>query len=418
MLAIACCGLPSLWLRWREGQSLRRAAFLPLGLWLLLLAIALLNPSHMLDAEEIRRFPRPQWISWLPTTVDRRATLLAQLPWVAALLQATFFLATPVSRRLVRFVWGVAALNGFVLALVGATFHLAGADRILGFVEVPEPSYFFATFFYKSHWAAFGALATAAAGALALAAWPRALAGDPRARANTFLFGVALVFTAITLPMPGSRAGALLGLLLVCGAGAAALAVLALNRGLSRAHRWIAAGTLCVALVGGLSYGAELYRHRAEDWTRTVRQLAVARRGESAELRFILARDTWHMIRERPWFGWGVGAYEIVFPLFAGSELRGPDHRPVRVQFAHDDWLQLTAESGIVGLAVLVVSAAACGAGGWRRSRLPGRWVLGGCALIALYAWVDFPLYNPAVLIVWACLLSTACARRLETPMH
>jgi len=38
--------------------------------------------------------------------------------------------------------------------------------------------------------------------------------------------------------------------------------------------------------------------------------------------------------------------------------------------------------------------------------RVP-RWLLSGCGLIALYAWIEFPFANPAVMITfWLCFFT------------
>jgi O-antigen ligase len=72
---------------------------------------------------------------------------------------------------------------------------------------------------------------------------------------------------------------------------------------------------------------------------------------------------------------------------------------------AHSDWLQALAETGLVGTALLILSGALplfyLSRGALRRS-LPG-WSLLGCGLVALYAWVEFPFGNGAVMIAfWA----------------
>ena len=50
------------------------------------------------------------------------------------------------------------------------------------------------------------------------------------------------------------------------------------------------------------------------------------------------------MVRAYPILGVGLGAYETVFPTFAS----GGDSK-IRVDFAHNDYLQVLADAGIVG---------------------------------------------------------------------
>ena len=409
MLAIAGCGVIVLFLRRSEGESVRLRALVPLALWLVLLAIALLNPSHVDDSTGVRA-PNLRWISWLPATVDPGATLVAELPWLTALLQGGVLVAARPGRRLVRFIWGAAALNGFALAAVGAAFHFAEANMMLGFIEVPEPTYFFATFFYKNHWVAYGALSAAAGAAVALQSWRQALLGDPRARGRAILFGTTSLLTAITLPLPRSRTGGLLAIALIVGFFAVLLAMLAQNRGVSRGRRVAVIGLLSLLVLAASGYGFNAYLPRArEDWKRTVIQVENARRGESLELRLLLSRDTWRMAAARPWFGWGIGSFEVTFPIFQGDYLRGPDGRTnARVEFAHNDWLQMAAEAGLAGLAVLLVPIMGAARRAWREGGIGGRWGLAGCGAIAVFAWIDFPFNNPSVLVLWTTLLLTA----------
>lgn len=115
------------------------------------------------------------------------------------------------------------------------------------------------------------------------------------------------------------------------------------------------------------------------------------------------------MARARPWFGWGAGCFEIVWPVFQGNYLRDDSGRPrARFETAHNDWLQLLAENGFVGAVLLLAPVGWLFARNWRRAALAGRWVLGGCAMLAAYAWLDFPFHNPAVLLLWAIVLTTA----------
>jgi O-antigen ligase len=414
IFALVLLSLPLLALRHRENRQIPFWAFVPALLWLAFAIIALLNPSHTASAHD-GWLPRAGWIRWLPTTVDPAHTLADARLWLAALLQGAAAAALLRNARAARWLWRVLALNGVALAAVGAAFHFAQAEQVLGAFDAPEPSYFFATFYYKNHWAAYGALAAVASLALALLAWPAALEGNPAARGQTLLFGGAGLLTLVTLPLPGSRAGALLAAVLIAGFGATVLFLW--WRAKRRRHPWILLAGVALALaIVGFGVNAYLPRGRA-DFTRTERQFAGHNAGDALDLRLLISRDTWSMARERPWFGWGPGCFEIVFPVFHGSYLRGPEGKPLaRLEYAHNDWLQQLAEDGIVGAALLLVPAVIAGWRAWRRAALAGRWALAGCALVAAYAWVDFPLHNPAVLMLWVVVLTTAHRLQPQSP--
>ncbi|HVU25855.1 MAG TPA: O-antigen ligase family protein [Opitutus sp.] len=418
MLVVAALGLPAVWLQWRERGQIRLRALLPLLLWLAMLGIGLANPSYILS-DNGDRLPRPGWISWLPSTVDRAMAVDAAFPWLVALLEGGIIFAVRPSPRFGRVLWAVATANGFVLAAVGAAFRFSHATEMLGFLPVPEPDYFFATFFYKNHWAAYGALCATAGLTLALDGWDRAVAGDARARGRTLFFSAIGLLTLVTLPLPRSRSGALFALLLLLGWVAGLVTGLGAKRAGAARGKAITAAVL-IALAGVIvGYGANAYRPRAQaDMERTVRQLATAEHGAPVDLRWLASIDTARMAMLHPWLGWGVGSFPVVFPLLKGNYLRDANgHATARFEFAHDDWLQLWAETGIVGMLVLLVPVWFLSWRAWHRGSAARR-ILGGCALIAAYAWVDFPFNNPAVLLLWTMLLATAALERARRPAY
>lgn len=423
MLGLALLAFPLLRRHGRAGGRVSPWPLLPASCWLLFVAIAALNPSHT-PAPGGGWMQRAGWIPWLPATVDVNRTVADARVWLTVLVEAAIVRATLRHASATSLLWGAIALNGFVLAAVGALFHFAGAEQMLGRFETPEPTYFFATFFYKNHWAAYGALSSMAALALAFSACPAAAAGHPAARGRVLLFGGAGLLTAVTLPLPGSRAGGMM-------AAGIILAFLVLfgwrwrrTAGERRAaNGWPLAAGAVVALAIG-AFGVNAYSSRAAiDFARTRRQIARHLDGETLDLRVLVSRDTWRMAQARPWFGWGGGCFELVFPVYQGDYLRGPDGRPqARFEFAHNDWLQLPAEFGLVGTALLLVPAALVAARGWRRADWAGRWGLAGCGLVALHGWIDFPFHNPAVLMLWTLMLvsapglRTAAAGRRQRP--
>ena len=66
--------------------------------------------------------------------------------------------------------------------------------------------------------------------------------------------------------------------------------------------------------------------------------------------RWFLWRDTWDLARALPWAGTGWGTFEWVYPRF-----KGPEFGMRVVSHAHNDWLELLAETGVIGF--LIVSA-------------------------------------------------------------
>ncbi len=403
ILGLAVAGLPLMLITMRGEVRATLWALLPLAGWLCFLGIALANPSHEPGASG-GWLPRPGWIRWLPTTVDRAHTLAEAPVWIAVLLQAAVLHRTLRHERAVRIIWAGIALNGFALAAVGGVFHFNGEGKLPGMDAAP--AYSFATFYYKNHWAAFGALAALASLGLALRSASRALAGDPPARQQVLVFSAAALLTLTTLPLPGSRSGVLLAGVILLGAAIMALRKILAARGVARRWRaWLLTSALAAA--GVVALGVDAYLPQARlDLAKTRDQ--IERRTE-ADPRPAVSRDTWRMAQARPWFGWGPGTFEVVFPIFQGDYFRDAQGKPIaRFKYAHDDWLQLLAEAGIVGALWWLVPMGWLAWRAWRTGSTVARWGLFGCGLIAGYAWFDFPFHNPAVLIVWTVMLTTA----------
>jgi O-antigen ligase len=69
----------------------------------------------------------------------------------------------------------------------------------------------------------------------------------------------------------------------------------------------------------------------------------LVRSGTPDVSRAIMWRDTIAMIRNHPWVGVGLGAYETVYPAYADSMSR------FAVDYAHNDYLQILSDGGAVG---------------------------------------------------------------------
>jgi O-antigen ligase len=218
------------------------------------------------------------------------------------------------------------------------------------------------------------------------------LVGRGRALTKIFLGYAALVIIG-GIAVSGSRGG-----WVACG-----LALMVLFAGLlfQRAHR-LSAGLLLLVLIGG---GAWAVSQTNLFQTRMNATLVGGR--VDLDVRLVLWESAWRMWRDHPWFGVGPGHYD--------HRYRG--YRPAAVQlqpdFAHNDYLNLLADWGVVGAVIILIALVALGVGlgkVWRHVRrgenefsasLSNKFafVLGGTiALLALliHALVDFNLQIPA----------------------
>ena len=70
----------------------------------------------------------------------------------------------------------------------------------------------------------------------------------------------------------------------------------------------------------------------------------------SQRVRLELWKGTFEMFLQRPWLGWGPGTFPIVFPAYQTDMTAG-----YFINHAHNDYLELAAETGIIGFAAAVL---------------------------------------------------------------
>lgn len=134
--------------------------------------------------------------------------------------------------------------------------------------------------------------------------------------------------------------------------------------------------------------------------------------------RVVLLEGTLKMVREAPWFGLGMNTYSQWFPIY-----NPPDPRYPVLMYAHNSYLQIMAESGAVGLVLLLGLIAVCvfaafkklgpdplGAGAWERPGL----IAGVIALLANAVFESLLQSTQLRIWFWA-LLGMAAADHLST---
>ena len=116
------------------------------------------------------------------------------------------------------------------------------------------------------------------------------------------------------------------------------------------------------------------------------------------ELRREIFGSSLAMIAEHPWKGFGLGTYATVYPEFAEFD------SGASVEHAHDDWLEWTAEGGLI-----YTSLWACLAIWAIRPAIHSLWGL-GIPAVFLHAVVDYPFARLGV-SAWVFLLLGALAQ-------
>jgi tetratricopeptide (TPR) repeat protein len=124
--------------------------------------------------------------------------------------------------------------------------------------------------------------------------------------------------------------------------------------------------------------------------------------------RVLIWQSTWEMIKDHPWLGVGLGLFFLAYP---------PYRQPADASggfFAHNDYLQFWAETGLPGLILAVcalLSVAWLMARAWRASGLAGAarvelaGLFAGLFAIAAHSLVDFNFYILSILMVAGLVL-------------
>jgi O-antigen ligase len=404
-----------------------RAAFwLPVLFWGMLavqVVASTFNSSHAPQAPwEGSGFNRIAHNEWWPSTAFKGATIESGWMWGTVLFLALMIRTlNPNSRQIRLFLWLLVG-NATLLALVGIPFKFSGSMKILGLWPAPE-WYFYSTFLYHNHWCAYALLACAAAAALFLTHESTAV------RAGLVCAACILAGSA---PLSVSRLGTLAML------GFSVFAVVILKQQLASARRAKAkarAGTrppmaavpaadapkpksakgalIGAAVLGVLIFGGSVLYFRNElgkagghrDWNTLLHT-------SPFYVRRTLFEDTLPMIGEKPMFGWGLGAYGAAFRGFQRADTRivHNNGRVTLYEHPHDDWLELLAELGFVGMILLLTPWLYWLKRAKHSKRLNGSrfWMMMGCAAIAVFAIGEIIFFNRAVAATFAVMFAMA----------
>lgn len=389
----------------RQRSFLRPLIWLwPFALFNALILASALNPNYREVTDGMRTLYVPRAPELRIPSSAIPGISLQSLWFFDAVYLAAFNIVLLVRRRsTLRILLFVMAANAMILAVFGSIQKLMNSPGLyFGAVKSPQVL-FFASFIYHNHWGAFILLMTAASLGLI---FHHARRKSTREFLHSPAFGglVALVFLAASVPLSGSRSCTLALGFFLAGAFIHWLRRVIQNRkrhGEPTGLPIIAAsltilGILTFAYVIGFStVGPRLASTEAQI-------LAMQEKGEVIP-RQVLYRDTWAMAKDQLWFGWGMGTYELVFQNYNTVAHASPDGLPTYYHDAHSDWLQSAAEVGLAGTSLLGLCAIVPL---WHRRRIAtqsliSRYLLAGCTIVTLYAWIEFPFGNRAVVATW-----------------
>jgi len=273
------------------------------------------------------------------------------------------------------------AVFGFVLALFGIIQHAAGNGKIYWFRELTHGGSLFGPFVNRNHFAGFVGMIIPLSLGIALRS---------RKMDRKLMFGFFAVVMAISLFFSLSRGG-----IVSFFAGLTVFFFLSFTRGMSKKKLipvFLFALVLAVYL---LSLGVSPVIER---FTRTE---------VSGEQRFVAWIGTVDAIKDFPLFGSGMGTFQYIFKVYQ------PDRITLYWDHAHNDYLELLLEAGIVGT-LLAAAFFFCIFRIILRAEWNGRHIylaagfFASITTMAFHSVTDFNLHIPSNAILFSLILGMA----------
>lgn len=315
--------------------------------------------------------------------------------------------------------------SGVLQIVVASGFYSAEQDFRFLFMPVLPGSRLGGTFMNPDHLAGYIELCFAAGLGLflvhtgngaALGGWRKGAVQALRfVQSGKMLVRLLLIALVIGLVMTHSRMGnaAFFVSLLLVG-GLCALR----SRALRRPASWLVVSVLIVdILVVGQWVGLDKVIQRLAATPAAANGQAAWRPGEPApwreealDERTQAARYALDMVQSRPLLGFGGGSFYIAFPPFKGT------HRLGFYDHAHNDYVEIAADTGLLGLGLLVAlvllsswrALRALGNDGDPLARGVAAAVLMAVFCLGLHSLVDFNLQVPANALTFTVILALA----------
>jgi O-antigen ligase len=287
------------------------------------------------------------------------------------------------------FVWFIMAF-GFLVAVFGILQHLTFNGKLYWFREMRYGGIPFGPYVNRNHFAGFAELV------IPVALVPLVL-GKVR-RERWFAVGLLALLPLGALFLSASRGG-----IISLAAELGLLTLLLILRRAGGKHVLAGAVVLLFAFILVSWLGAQQILERFS----SMQSLEVTS-GKRASMRL----DTWHIFREHPWTGTGLGTLQTVFPAYETQ------YDAKVVNHSHNDYLEALAETGIAGAACCAWFLGVLFFGSLRRVLLQDKSFsaalhlsgLVACTGFLVHSLVDFNLHIPGNALLFFLMANLATA--------
>ena len=337
-----------------------------------------------------------QWI--LGSTTYRHVTYTQLLLYAAYAMLA--FVASQSLRRASQFDYlaKVVAVYGGVVATFAVLQGIAPNGKLYWIWPSEQGGAIYGPYVNHNHYAGLMEMLTP---------FPLVLAATRLSDGNRrIIFLIIAALMAGSIFLSGSRGG-MLAFLVQMGV----LAVLLLRSKKGNWRQPVMLAIFLAAVVGFLVWlgGNDLTRRLASIHSEAHAEI-------SGGTRLTIDRDGLRMLLKRPALGWGLGTFPVVYPQFRSF------YTTFFVNQAHNDYLQLLVETGVIGFAVVVWFLVALFRGAsaklkdWNETSSGALTVaaLLGCIGILVHSFFDFNLQIPANAALFYVLCALAAAPPLQ----
>ena len=334
-------------------------------------------------------------------SIDPYSTRLALVQILALFIYFAAALAFIDSPKRLRLIVRIVTIFGFLLAILGLIQSFTSPHKIYWLKELPQ-SLPFGPFYNRHHFAGYMELAMSLPLGLLFSG---AIENDKR---PLYIFAVAMM--GIALIMTGSRGG-----MISLVAGVVFLATIRgfrRNDGAERSREkrsWFRAAlvrvvpplALVLALIGGaVLFGGESALSR---WVGTVNS------DDPTTGRAHFWSVTLNIIRTHPLVGSGLGSYGLAFTQYDSR------NGLFRLEQAHNDYLQLMSDAGVIGFGLAVFFVVTLFRGGFARLETNDQFrrgvtvgALTGCFAVLVHSFFDFTLHTTANALLFLMLATFA----------